>query len=408
MIKEALIRRIIDETGTPAYIYDGDLMKNSASRIFEVFNGLNPHFSFKANPNIELARKLLEAGFGAEVSSEFEARTALEAGFKPENIMYDGPAKTSGEIFHALSCGITHFNIESRAEAGRLLQELGKFDRPIPLSACLRVNPQEASSAAEVMTGESSRFGIDEEVLEDQAKAVISDGLKINGLHLYVGSQILDHTRILENFKKGLLILANLAEKGLISPSGPAVLVFGPGLGVDYSREDNSQCPPEIGKECIAAAEAFKRKHGRMVIKTEIGRALVARSGLYVTRVVETKISRGKLYILVDGGIHHFMRYAMTGTKHRAVLLGAKRGAKEPAVIGGATCTPYDILTVADIERPDAGDLIAIADAGAYGWSMGLMNFLSRPSPPEVISENGEFRVIREKGKFEDLLKSAA
>lgn len=404
MLEDKIITGIISRAGTPAYIYDGALLKQTAAGLFNDFGELNPHFSFKANPNIEIVKKIRDSGFGAEVSSEFEARAALLAGFEPEEIMYDGPAKTSGEIRHALTSGISHFNVESRFEAGRITAELKNLKSRITPAVCLRVNPREASSAGEVMTGESSRFGIDEEILAGEAESIKRTGLRINGIHLYVGSQILEKEKVAGNFRKGLSILSELCGKNIIDKNTNPVYTFGPGIGVSYDRdEDCTDCKP-IAASLLDSAEKFRAEHGGLTVKTEIGRLLTARSGIYAVKVIETKFSRGRLYVLVDGGIHHFMRYALTGAKHRARVIGKSAGSIKTAVIGGATCTPYDVLTEAKIPEPAPGAIIAILDAGAYGWSMGMANFLSRPSPPEIMAEDGGWKVIREAGTFSGLL----
>ena len=404
MLEDKIISAIVSESGTPVYIYDGDLLRETARNLSGSFEALNPHYSFKANPNIEIAGTILSAGFGAEVSSEFEARAAIRAGFTPEKIMYDGPAKTAGEIRHALSSGISHFNVESRHEAGRIISELKTAGKNITPRVCLRVNPEKASSAGEVMTGESSRFGIDEEIMAKEAEYITAAGMNINGIHLYVGSQILEESRVVENFRTGLTILSGLYEKNLLDKNSPLIFTFGPGIGVSYEKEKDSGDYSSIAGRLAGLTEEFSEKHCALSVKTEIGRLLTARAGIYVTRVVETKASRGRLYILVDGGIHHFMRYALTGAAHRTKIIGAaESGAKTPAVIGGATCTPYDMLTMAEIETPEPGALVAILDAGAYGWSMGMANFLSRPTPPEVMAEGGKWRIIREAGTFDGL-----
>ncbi len=388
------------------YVYDGESLKNAAAKISCAFRELNPHYSLKANPNIELCKIILQAGFGAEVSSEYEARSALDAGFLPSRIMYDGPAKTSREITHALVEGISHFNVESRSEAVRIAGAIKKTRTACRPSICLRINPARASSAGEIMTGKSSRFGIDEEIIEDEARFIKETGLDINGVHLYIGSQILEPGEIIQNFRKGIKLLSKLYEKGFIDRESEPILNFGPGLGIDYEKEKDPLDYSYIASECLDAASAFKDKHG-LTIKTEIGRAVTARSGAYISRVVETKMSRGKMYVLVDGGIHHFMRYSLTRTAHRAVIAGKTPGRTINVVIGGATCTPYDVLTETELPHPAPGDLIALMDAGAYGWSMGMSNFLSRPSPAEVITEKDGFRIIRRAGSYESLTMRA-
>ncbi len=405
MISDSLIKEIGSEVGTPAYVYDGCLLEAAAGELSGTFKEFNPHYSFKANPSPEIVRTIARHGFGAEVASEFEAATALNAGFSPREIMYDGPAKTSSEILKALSGGISHFNAESAAEVLRIGSALKKLGTGFAPDICLRVNPKEASSAGEIMTGRSSRFGIDEEILAGEAERIRSSGPDIRGIHLYVGSQIMEEDKIIGNFKKGLSILAALLDKRILGGKNPPVFVFGPGLGFPYDGKSPAPAYGLVSRGCLEAAEKFRNRYDGLHIKIEIGRALTAGCGIYLTRVIETKVSRNRFHVLVDGGIHHFMRYALTGSIHRARPVGKKRGEKITAVIGGATCTPYDVLTVFKMKKPEPGDLLALLDAGAYGWSMGMSNFLSRPTPPEIIAERDGWRVIRERGICEDPVK---
>jgi diaminopimelate decarboxylase len=403
MLDERL-ERVADEFGTPVYVYDGGLLDRTCTGFMSAFSGLRPHYSLKANPCPGVCRIISSAGFGAEVSSEFEAEIAVQAGFAPDEILYDGPAKTRCEISSALVHGIRRFNFESAAELERICTA-GRQSGDLPdLRLCARVNPVRTTSAGEVMTGKSSRFGMDEESLVPVLQVAERFGRGLAGIHLYIGSQILDPDEILRNFGLGLDILTRMAPTGLLEEGKPAELVFGPGIGVPYSTHDEPVDVGSLAERMRQRLEETRAGHHDVEVRMEIGRALVAACGMYLVRVVETKVSRGSRYILVDGGIHHFMRYALTGARHRLRAVGRNPGETSTAFVTGATCTPYDVLTECEVGAVEEGDLLCLLDAGAYGWSMGLAHFLSRPTPPEVLVDDDGVHLLRRRSTFADLM----
>lgn len=397
-----IIEDIVKEVGTPVYVYDGDLLRKHAGQLANTFVDFNPHYSLKANPCPAICRAISDNGFGAEVSSDFEAMTALQAGYGSKHIMYDGPAKSDDEILSALSIGISHFNFESTTELKKILDAAEKSSLTDELILCARINPKRITSACEVMTGGSSRFGIDEEKIAPRLRQIKQLKVGINGVHLYVGSQILDINEIIGNFRAGLQALLNLSGQGVLSENTPEYYVFGAGIGVPYSNEEQCLDIQLLAEGLKLAILDHSGDFKQLKVKMEIGRALVATSAMYVVRVIETKISRGQRYIIVNGGIHQFMRYALTGTNHRIQVFGKSCGDKSKALIAGATCTPYDVLAECEIGKVENGDLLCIMDAGAYGWSMGLSFFLSHPTPPEVVVENGDWKVVRRRSNFGD------
>jgi diaminopimelate decarboxylase len=401
---DEMLEKAANDFGTPLYAYDGGILRKSCAAIMSAFSEFRPHYSLKANPSPGLCGIIASAGFAAEVSSDFEAAIAVQAGFDPAEIMYDGPAKTGSEISGALLKGIRRFNFESAAELERICvagRESGTLD---DLHLCARLNPVSTTSAGEVMTGKSSRFGMDEETLFPGLQAAECFGRRVNGIHLYIGSQILDPDEIVRSFNLGLASLARMAGMGLLPEGKPAELVFGPGLGVPYSRDEHPIDVESLAgrmRQCLRETDIGSRG---IEVRMEIGRALVAACGMYIVRVVESKTSRGVRYILVDGGIHHFMRYALTGARHRLRPVGREWAETGKAFITGATCTPYDVLTECETGAVEAGDLLCLMDAGAYGWSMGLANFLSRPTPPEVLLDGDSLQPLRRRSSFSDLM----
>jgi len=404
MLNSEHIQEISANVGTPAYIYDASIITQRALELADVFTGSLVHFSLKSNPNPVICRLMSNLGFGAEVSSSYEMSIALNSGVLPNRIMYGGPAKVSSQLRAASDAGIKHFNLDSESELTRLqiVTRTQALDTPI---LCVRVNPNYASTAAdEVMTGIPSRFGVDENNLDHVLALGSQIGLPINGIHLYVGSQILDPKTVVDNYNRGLNIMGQLCDKGLLGQAEPT-FVFGPGLGISYTENDSPVDLSIIKSAIIEGAEIFRRQHGKLTVKIEIGRALIGQSALYVTSVIDVKRSRGTRYIIVDGGIHHFMRYALTKTAHQSFVVGREDDERSTAVICGATCTPYDVMSECQLEECQAGDLIAITNAGAYGWSMGLSNFCSRPTPPEVLIHEAKPTIIRRTSNYDDLTR---
>lgn len=402
-VPSRMLGEIAQTYGTPVYIYDGEILQQRCAEVSYAFSRYNPHFSLKANPNPGICKIISSLGFGAEVSSEFEARIALDSGFIGSSIMYDGPAKTIDEIAHALENGILHFNFESITELNRILKVASERGIEKDLRLCARINPLEKTAANEIMTGGSSRFGIDEEMLIPKLKKYSRYHRRINGVHLYRGSQILNSNELIINFQHGLDILEQLVRHQLLREDVPVDYVFGAGIGVPYS---DSELPVDFElvakkmSECLAKSRIDKK---RINIRMEVGRVLVAQSGMYLVRVVDVKISRGHRYIIVDGGIHHFMRFALTRTNHRIRVLGKNAGRTSPASIVGATCTPYDVLAECLLGNVDEGDFLCVLDSGAYGWSMGMSHFLSRATPPEVAIKNNAHHLLRRRSVYRDI-----
>ncbi|MCK4981836.1 MAG: hypothetical protein KAS17_02880 [Victivallaceae bacterium] len=401
MSDKDILNAIVNETGTPFYVYDACRIRENIQRIQKAFKETKIHYSLQANPCLGVCKIISDAGIEAEIASPFEAKVAVEAGFNPAEILYDGPGKTSLNISDNLDSGLRRFNIESMTELERVKKITNGNTRH--LSLCFRINPLEAGNAAEKMTGKPSRFGIDIEELPACLDKAASDGFKINGIHLYLGSQILSDEQLTANYRAGLNIITEHYEK--FYTEDKIDYVFGGGFGIPYQDNDTTINPEYL-------AESFKKlrvEYGlrdKITTRFELGRYIIGNAGRYLAKVVDIKVSRGEKFITLDGGINHFMRYVMTRAKHRISSLNSTSTDLEPAEICGQTCTPYDVISIADMPKDIAiGDIIVLEDAGAYGWSMGIQNFLSFPSCAEVILDKNNFQTVRRKNNFDDLMK---
>jgi diaminopimelate decarboxylase len=400
MSDKDILNTIIDEIGTPFYVYDACRIRENIRRVKDAFKEIAIHYSLKSNPCPGVCRVIAETGIEAEIASPFEARIAVETGFTPANILYDGPGKTKENISENLELGLRRFNIEAMTELERLKAvRNGNTD---DLTLCFRINPLEGSSAAEKMTGKPSRFGIDIEALPACLEKAAKDGFKINGIHLYLGSQILSDEQLIANYRAGLDIISKHYEK--FYTGRKLDYVFGGGFGIPYN-DDDPVINPEYLADCFRELRFEYGLQEKITTRFELGRYIIGNAGRYLAKVVDVKVSRGEKFITLDGGINHFMRYVMTQAKHRVSVLNSASADLEPAEICGQTCTPYDVISTAEL--PDdisEGDIIVLHDAGAYGWSMGIQNFLSFPSCAEVIMDKDSFKTVRRQGTFEDLM----
>jgi diaminopimelate decarboxylase len=342
----------------------------------------------------------VSAGCGLEVASAGEFSLALEAGCPTKKILFAGPGKTERELEFALHRDIGELHVESLLEADRIssiCQRLGTRAR-----VALRVNPSaEAQGGAMRMGGKATPFGIDEEKLDDVLDYVLQEpAIDFHGIHLFTGTQILDYSLLVNQYLKGLEIGRRVASR--LNQSLHTV-DFGGGLGIPYFANDTEL---EMGqlRERLAAIFAEVRREPcfsgtRYVV--EPGRYLVGESGLYIARVNDIKVSRGKKYLILDGGMNHHL--AASGNLGQvikrnfpvAVVTRLNRPETEIVDMVGPLCTPLDTLARdVEVSLAGVGDLVGIFQSGAYGRSASPLGFLSRPFPPEVWVDKGHSDLV--------------
>ena len=205
-----ILKSIVDKVGTPFYVYDAARIRTNIRKVKDAFKDVTIHYSLKSNPSLAVCRLIADTGIEAEIASPFEAQIAVNAGFNTAEILYDGPGKTSENISNNVKLGIRRFNIESMTELKRLKEITN--GKTANLSLCFRINPLEESNAAEKMTGKPSRFGIDIETLPACLDTAAGDGFKINGIHLYIGSQILSEEQLVKNYRVGWTLLPGIMK----------------------------------------------------------------------------------------------------------------------------------------------------------------------------------------------------
>lgn len=391
--------------GTPLFVYDRSVIDAQLSALRAALpSRFTVYYSIKANPNLIVVKHLLSQGCGLEIASAGEFQTALNAGCSPENILFAGPGKLESELEFVLAHGIGEIHIESLLEAKRL----GTIARQLGSRAkvAIRVNPAgEAEGGAMRMGGRPAAFGIDEENLEEAIDAITAErALDFGGIHLFAGTQILDANVLVNQYKHGLEIARRAAHK----IGRPLRTVdFGGGLGVPYFAHENELDLTQVRNglaEVFAKVETDPIFEGTHFL-VEPGRFLTAECGVYITRVNDIKISRGKKFVVLDGGMHHHL--AASGNLGQtikrnypiAILNRLDQPFAETAEVVGPLCTPLDTLG-RNVELPatEVGDLLGIFQSGAYGRSASPLGFLSHPAPAEVWVDGGTHKLIMERG----------
>jgi diaminopimelate decarboxylase len=363
------IQELAEKHSGPVYIYDLDAIQLRFEALDRALAG-SPHaihFAMKSNSHPEILKRLANLGAGVDTVSGGEIRLALAAGISPRKVIFSGVAKTVTEIEFALSHEIKQINVESVQELERIAQIAERMGKTADVA--FRLNPDvNPKTHPYITTGfRENKFGIVEDAFPDLL-AILSrskKNLRLRGLTMHIGSQLFDLAVIKEAIEKTIVVHRSLITKGFALDR----LDIGGGLGVAYETSDESSELSAI------------RDYGKMVtevtqglgveILTEPGRIFVARSGLLVTRIQYIKKTPAKTFAIVDTGMHHLIRPALYGAKHRVLPLFLKGTAKQNYDIAGPICESSDFITK-NIELPELfqGEMLAIADAGAYGFVM--------------------------------------
>ncbi|MGB4165000.1 MAG: diaminopimelate decarboxylase [Bacillota bacterium] len=389
--------------GTPLYVYDLSVVEKKYRMVKEALEGFDIFYSIKANPNLHIMKLLSSLGAGMEVASTGELFLAKKIGVSPSNIIFAGPGKTDTELREAVVSGIYAVNVESLGELKRLELIADELQRDVGVA--LRINTREtAESAPEKMVGGSSKFGFDEETVVSELRSVALNRCRILGIHVYTGSGVLDVEELLAAFKRILRLACALSQE-LKFPL--RFIDFGGGFGVPYSEGEE---PLDLLAYAEGVKSALDEVSGEFDLSDtrlafELGRYLVAESGVYLTKVIDVKESRGSTYVITDGGMNQLIRPVFMKTDHPTVVATALDSKGRPATIAGPLCTPIDVIaSEVEIGTADVGDLIAVFNAGAYGYSMSMLYFLSHPLPAEVVIDKGTPILARRRGGVEDAL----
>ena len=373
---------------TPFYIYSRRLIDARLRKLRQTLPpGIHLHYAMKANPLPELVRHIAPKVDGLDVASARELAVAMTTGTRPELISFAGPGKRDPELDAALTAGIV-VNVESPAELERLAA-IGQR-RGLRPRVAIRVNPDfELKASGMRMSGGPKPFGIDAEQVSDVLRRLAQLSVDFEGFHIFSGSQNLDGNAIADAETKSLDLALQLAQH---APREPRFINLGGGFGIPYFPGDK---PVDLGP-VRAALEAAQEKLGRVfpsaTIVIELGRYIVGEAGLYICQVIDRKVSRGQIFLVTDGGLHHHLaasgNFGQVLRKNYPVLIGTRvQGAvREIASVVGPLCTPLDLLgDRMEMARAEPGDLVVVFQSGAYGATASPINFLSHPPPVELV-----------------------
>ncbi|MEA3255785.1 MAG: diaminopimelate decarboxylase [Candidatus Altiarchaeota archaeon] len=397
---------ITEKNGTPTYIYYEDRIIRNYQGFYQAFKErygkVKVLYAYKANSNLAISRILKREGAGADVISGGELKTALKAGVSSENIIYSSNAKTREELQLALNAGIT-INIDSLDEL-QLLRDILKI-KGGKARISFRINPGvDPKTHPKIATGlKESKFGIHIEndlAFNAYKKAGEIQDIEICGVHMHIGSQITETGPFVDATEKLMGFVHRLKNELGIELKFVDV---GGGLGIPYRGEETTT-PKDLANALIPVINKGVKDLGyEPELWLEPGRYLVGNSGILLCKVWSVKKTPYKKFINVDAGFNTLLRPAMYNAYHRVRVLGKEDVVDRYDVVGNV-CESGDILA-RDRELPEvkAGDIIAILDTGAYGFSMSS-RYNSRPLPAEIlIRSDGSMELIRERENLEDL-----
>ena len=376
------LKPFIEYYKSPFYLYSKEVI----ARQYELFTKNIPakfkvFYAQKSNPNKEILKFIHKLGAGCDTASFMEMKNGLEAGFDNEHLMLTGPGKTEEEIKFAVSENILSINVESFQElelVNRIAEQLN-----IKKDILVRINPPFDSSETNRIIGGSgvSKFGIDLEQIPEFIKlANTLDNVNLNGIHIFNSSQILDHGKILQNTKDVINTAIHFSENFDLEVKR---IDLGGGFGIPYSADESEMDIVSLGKglEEFFNDEKIKTFTENVDMYFELGRYLSGLCGIYLTKVLYTKKSQGKNIAITDGGVHHLIRPVLIGQNHPMVNLTAlleERIEKENYLVAGPLCTSLDEFDDnAELLITKPGDILAVLNAGAYGFTESMPDFLS-------------------------------
>jgi diaminopimelate decarboxylase len=373
---------------TPFYAYDRASLAARVQLLREALpREIVLHYAIKANPMPAVVDFMAGLVDGLDVASGGELKIALESGMDPRQISFAGPGKSATELEQAVRAGIL-VNVESFREIHLLEGISQKLARPARVA--VRVNPDfELKASGMKMGGGPKQFGIDAEQVPEALAEIGRRGLAFEGFHIFSGSQNLRHEAISDSQQKALA----LAERFTPDLPGPVkVLNLGGGFGIPYFKGERALDLAPIGANLREVVARAKSSLPRAEIVIELGRYLVGEAGVFVCRIIDRKLSRGEVFLVTDGGLHHHLsasgNFGQVIRKNYPVAIGNRvRGdQREIASVVGPLCTPLDLLADrVELAQAHEGDFVAVFQSGAYGFTASPHLFLGHPPPLETL-----------------------
>jgi diaminopimelate decarboxylase len=389
--------------GTPFFVYDFDVIEG---RVAALRAALPPMFELayavKANPSLSVVHHLGLLGVGADIASAGELELVARAGITPDRVIFTGPGKSDDELRGAVAAEVRAVTVESPGELARLESIAAAAGRRVPILLRLAVGERSRLESVRIIgDGGLGKFGMGLGDLEASARrAAASPNLELLGIHAFGASNVRDAMALVDHIAATVAIGARIAAESGV----PLRLIDGGGgLGISYEEDGPALDLELLGRGLADLAHGWGADPAlaNLRVLLEPGRFLVGPAGAYVTRIVDRKELDGRQVAIVDGGIHHLLRPALVRQAHRLRLL---RTVLEPAdptgegrmAVAGPLCTGLDVLSSeAWLPGAKVGDLVAILDAGAYGFTESMPLFLSRTMPAELAIRGGDVELIR-------------
>jgi diaminopimelate decarboxylase len=392
------LKQLAKEIGTPLYVYSRSALEENFRRLDSAFKAL-PHlvcFAVKANSNLSLLRVFRDLGAGFDIVSGGELFRVRQVGIDPQKVVFSGVGKGNTEIDYALNSNILIFNVESKAELD-VIQARCKLLN-LTTRVAMRVNPDiDPETHPHVSTGlHQHKFGISlEQVLQLYRHAASLTHVVPVGISCHIGSQVTS----LKPFVDAAQRVFKLVDELLLSGIHLQYVDLGGGLGIRYHQE----LPPDVEAYAAALSQCFVGRTQTLIL--EPGRILSANAGVLLTEVLYLKENQGRHFVVVDAGMNDLIRPGLYGAYHEIVPVEAKERDTFTTDVVGPVCETTDFLARGrELCRVERGDLLALKDVGAYGFTLSS-NYNSRPRPAEVLVDAQTYQIVRKRESYEDLVR---
>jgi diaminopimelate decarboxylase len=407
---------LAERFGTPLYVYDLDVIERQVGALRAVLPPtVELAYAVKANPALAIVAQLGRLGLGADVASGGELEAVRRAGVGADRVVMTGPGKRDDELRAAVAARVRAVTVESPGELARLEAIAAEAGRVQPI--LLRASVSERTRLERVrLVGDdgAGKFGMDAADLAASAsRAAASPHLELLGLHAFGASNVLDAAALVGHVAATVRTARRLA---LGTGTALRVIDAGGGLGIPYEPHEESLDLVRLGAGIAEITRGWAAdpllRDARLLL--EPGRFLVGPAGAYLARVIDRKTVDGSIVVILDGGVHHVLRPALVGQEHRIRAFNVRTegltgggGRMVPVTVAGPLCSGLDVFSQgAVMTPPEIGDLVAVLDVGAYGFTESMPLFLSHPIPAEVAVRGGRATVIRprlEPGEWLDL-----
>ena len=383
------LTRLVDRIGqTPVFVYDRGLLNERIALLRRVLPPIvHLHYAIKANPMPAVVQHLKPLVDGFDVASAKEMMVALDSGMGAANIAFAGPGKTNAELNQAVAAGVL-IEIESETELRRVADAAAHYGYPARIA--IRINPDfELKGSGMRMGGGPQQFGVDAERVPQLLETAAAMGLLVEGFHIFAGSQNLRADIIAEAQKKSVELALRLADR---LPRPLRYLNVGGGFGIPYFPKDEPLDLQRVGDSLGALVEEIAARQSQAEIVIELGRYIVGEAGIYVSRIIDRKESRGQIFLVTDGGLHHQLaasgNFGQVIRRNYPLAIGNKFDSEptQIASVVGCLCTPLDLLgDRCELPAAEIGDLVVVFQSGAYGLTASPTAFLGHPAPVEVL-----------------------